>query len=282
MTPFYFLPTHLISKTIGFLTNLPAPQFIWQPIIRLYASFYNVNLAEAEYPISAYKTLGQFFTRNLKQNARPLGAGTLSPVDGVLRNYGKITGSFLPQIKGKHYSIDDLVGDSTTVASLKGGAFFNLYLSPRDYHHVHSPVEGVVQSVRYIPGRLFPVNDASMGSVKNLFGRNERVTFTLLDSHNRTVVLTMVGALNVGKISLAFDSDLSRRITDGCGKGFAHRYGDSTPAIARGARLGTFHFGSSVALLFPSNYLDVPELELTPRSILMGESLEALCQTKRG
>ncbi len=278
MNIFPFLPTVLISKTIGILVNLPAPQFIWQPIIRIYCRFYNVNLEEAEYPITQYKNLAQFFTRNLKPNARPIGSGIVSPVDGTLRNAGKIESEQLPQIKGKHYSLHNLIGDPDNARALMGGTFFNYYLSPRDYHHIHAPCDGEIKKVIYQPGRLLPVNDLSMSTVRNLFGINERVTVIIEDLQQRTFALTMIGALNVGKISLAFDTALSARIKSRlcAGDGFVHTYPGRGVPVSGADRLGTFHMGSSVVLAFPSGVFPADFRQPDAQPILMGASLSDL------
>lgn len=278
MNLFPYLPTVLISKLIGLLVELPAPQFIWQPIIRLYCSYYQVNLDEAEQPITDYKNLAQFFIRNLKPGTRPLGEGIVSPVDGTLRNFGAIEGEVMPQIKGKRYSLTNLLGDAATSHEFQGGTYFNFYLSPRDYHHVHAPLAGRIKKVVYQPGRLLPVNDLSMSTVSNLFGINERVTLFIVDSENRTIALTMIGALNVGKISLSFDSILSTRIKSSVcgGRGFSHEYADEGITIERGARLGTFHMGSSVVLTFPRGMFDARYSQLDPEPVRMGFSLSKL------
>ena len=72
------------------------------------------------------------------------------------------------------------------------------------YHRVHSPVDGRIRAWRYVPGRLFPVNGAGVRSIPGLFTRNERVClFYDTEAHGRAAVV-LVGAANVGRMSLAF------------------------------------------------------------------------------
>ena len=278
MNIFSFIPSVIISKIIGILVNIPAPQFIWLPIISWYVAQYRVNLEEAEFPLEHYRTLGEFFVRNLKPGLRPIGEGLVSPVDGTLRNWGLVTDQRLPQIKGRSYSIEDLAGEPELAQSFQGGTFFNLYLSPKDYHHIHAPFEGEIRKVIYRPGRLLPVNDFSMSRVENLFGTNERVSIVIRDANGRDSLMTLVGALNVGKIELTFDQRLSKQISASpfASQGFTHHYQAGEKRCQKGARVGTFHLGSSVALIlapgiFPSTSVD--HLEKTAK---MGQDLAVL------
>ncbi len=272
------IPSVIISKVIGILVNIPAPQFIWLPIISWYATQYRVNLEEAEFPLEHYKTLGEFFVRNLKPGLRPIGEGIVSPVDGTLRNYGVVSGERLPQIKGRSYSIKDLAGESELAQRLQGGTFFNLYLSPKDYHHIHAPFDGQIRSVIYRPGRLLPVNDFSMSRVENLFGTNERVTIVIRDATGRDSLMTLVGALNVGKIELTFDQQLSSRISASpfASQGFTHHYQAGEKRCLKGERVGTFHLGSSVALILAPGVFPSQSIDQVERTAKMGQELAVL------
>lgn len=280
MTIFPFLPTVIISKITGFLVELPAPRALWQIVIKIYIAFYRVNVEEAEKPVSEYQNLAQFFIRNLRPGLRPIGPGIVSPVDGMLRTCGRITREWVPQIKGRHYRYQDLVGDPEIANALAGGSYFNLYLSPKDYHHVHAPISGKIVKIVYVPGRLLPVNDASMASVDNLFGINERVTIVIAGDAGACVSLTMVAALNVGKISLTFDNELTKRIR-ACPwskSGFSVEYASRQIVVEKGERIGTFHLGSSVALLIPAEVYQLSSSSDQSVAILMGQSLSELAE----
>ena len=99
-----------------------------------------VDAADRE--IHEYPSVGHFFIRDLREGLRPIEGNFVSPVDGVLRNYGVIADGRLEQIKGKTYTVARFLGDEGHARRYEQGAFFNLYLSPQDYHHVHSPVGG--------------------------------------------------------------------------------------------------------------------------------------------
>ena len=283
MNLFPVLPTILISRIIGVLVCLPAPACLWQCVLRLYCRAYRVNLDEAEFPLEHYRNLAEFFVRNLKPGRRPIGEGIVSPVDGTLRNFGIVNQPRLPQIKGKTYSLEDLLGDSDLAAEFKRGTFFNLYLSPRDYHQVHSPITGSIRRIIYRPGRLLPVNDLSMSQVENVFGTNERVTLVIEDAQGRRVAVSLIGALNVGKISLSCLPEVSRRIRARyfSGLGFSEEFDTGRIVVSAGDALGAFHLGSSVALLLPPGMLPLDGVVDQARPVCMGVSLSDLPEFRR-
>src|SRR5437764_40396 len=97
------------------------------PVIRM--------LADA----AAYKSFNDFFTRALKEGARPIAAADLiCPVDGTISQFGRIEHDQIVQAKGHRYSTTSLVGgDVELAARFHDGSFATLYLSPKDYHRVH-------------------------------------------------------------------------------------------------------------------------------------------------
>jgi len=124
-----------------------------------------------------------------------------------------------------------------------------IYLSPRDYHRVHAPVTGPVESLRYISGTLFPVNELGIRYVPGLFARNERVAMYQRAPRFDDVATIMVGALGVGSISVSFDASVTTNRS--CQPGI-RLYNQDAVQMARGAELGAFHIGSTVILLVNS------------------------------
>ncbi|RDJ92905.1 hypothetical protein B4Q13_25595, partial [Lacticaseibacillus rhamnosus] len=61
-------------------------------------------------------------------------------------------------VKGQAYEVSELTGDPSESARYAGGEFAVVYLAPRDYHRVHSPVDGQISMIRGMPGDLYPVN----------------------------------------------------------------------------------------------------------------------------
>lgn len=126
-----------------------------------------------------YASFNAFFTRELKAGARPIAGpdeALVSPVDGSISQIGSINQAEIIQAKGRPYGLPGLLaGDEQLAERFRNGSFATLYLSPRDYHRVHMPIDGLLQQMVYVPGRLFSVNPATTRRVPELFARNERV-----------------------------------------------------------------------------------------------------------
>jgi phosphatidylserine decarboxylase len=252
-----YVPKNRLSRFVGRLvhTRLPRPIARW--VIHRFASTYQIDIDAADKHLHDYPSIGHFFIRDLREGLRPIESDFVSPVDGTLRNFGVITDGRLEQIKGKTYTLARFIGDEQS-KRYENGVFFNLYLSPQDYHHIHSPVTGgIVRSV-HIPGKLWPVNDWSLANVDELFSINERVV-TYIDCQLGRVAVVMIGATNVGKISVVYDSFVSNAF--GANKTVARNYETPHP-IAAGDRLGTFHMGSSVVLLVEPGQVDISRVRL--------------------
>lgn len=247
------LPKAFFSYLTGRLACVPLPMPVAGMLIRLYSRYYSVNLGEVAEPIGSFCSLGEFFVREIKSDARPLSAGFVSPVDGVLRSCGDITGGVIRDVKQQSYDVAELVGKDFA-ESFRAGNFLNLYLSPRDCHHVFVPFPGILKQIDYFPGTLFPVNEWAWENISNLFPRNERVAF-YFESDNGPYVIVMVGAYNVGKISSPYMSTHTNSWV-----GVKRRLSPSrsilkiSTRLEKGARLATFHLGSSVVVLLGDNW----------------------------
>jgi phosphatidylserine decarboxylase len=254
-----YVPKNRLSRTAGRLVHAKLPAPIARRLVRWFARTYQIDVGAAALPIEEYPSIGHFFIRDLREGLRPIEGDFVSPVDGVLRNYGVIADGRLEQIKGKTYTVARFLGDPEYASRYEsGGAFFNLYLSPQDYHHVHAPVSGnIVRSV-HIPGMLWPVNDWSLANVDELFSINERVV-TYIECSYGLVAVVMIGATNVGKMSVVYDSFISNAAA--IDRTVTRSYDPPRP-IHAGDRLGTFHMGSSVVMLFEPGRVDVERVRL--------------------
>ena len=222
-------------------------RFIKNALIRWFSRRYSIDTSEAALAGSDdYATFNAFFTRALKDGARPVDAGErsiVSPADGKLTEFGAISDGTLVQAKGLRYAIDELLGkDGADVAAFMGGTFATVYLAPRDYHRVHAPVTGRLIRTRYIPGRRFPVNEATARVVDRLFCRNERVVCRFEGEFGHAAVV-LVGALNVSSISTTRHGEIA--------SGRARRWEEpESIACARGEEIGRFNLGSTVIVVF--------------------------------
>jgi phosphatidylserine decarboxylase len=241
------LPKSALSTVVGMATRAPLPAPVHQAAMRAFARSYNVDMAEAEHPIEHYPTFAQFFTRGLKTGLRPIDAdakSVVSPVDGRVSQVGYSDLGRCLQAKGIEYTVDELLGDAEAAKPFHGGAWTTIYLSPRDYHRIHSPLAGTITGYAYIPGEFWPVNPASVLNKQSLFCVNERLV-TYLETAAGKCAVVKVGATCVSRIKAAYDD-----VTTHTGQpGKVHRYQEGYK-VEKGGELGRFEMGSTVILLF--------------------------------
>lgn len=254
------LPKRRMSRWIGHLMHWEPPAFLASLTIKAFASFYKIDLDEAEKPYNQYKSIGDFFVRRLKTGIRPVGESwAVHPADSVITQSAPIDGGTMIQAKGITYKLEDFTQDPEAKKKWAGGFFLTYYLCPTDYHRVHSPVDGEITDVRYMPGQLWPVNEWSTTNIKDLFTVNERVLVEI-ETDLGPVGVVFVGATNVGHIVLSFDDKVR-----GNQKGphiFQHkRYTPHIP-VHKGSELGMFRMGSTVVMLYPPSFRQAFENDL--------------------
>jgi phosphatidylserine decarboxylase len=265
------LPRKQLSSMMGRLADLTGPSAVVQNAIRTFVRVYGVDMGEAIVPPGGYDSFDAFFTRALKTGARTIDQRpevVVSPADGRIEDLGPIESRSRFLVKGYEYEVGELLGDPAEAALFRGGTFFIVYLSPRDYHRVHAPVDGRVKRARHVDGTLYPVNSIGLQYVPKLFARNERVV-TLQSSRFGAVATIMVGAIGVGRISVSYDA----RITTNRGPvAGTFDYDERGPALARGGEVGRFHLGSTaIVLLGPDHRF---QFEVEPGvQVRMGQAI---------
>ena len=270
--PQYLLPKQALTVLAGKLASAEAGS-LTTSVIRWFVGRYNVNMAEAANPdIASYKSFNEFFTRPLKDGARPFAeTDFLCPVDGAISQFGAIERDQIFQAKGHSYSTTALVGgDRELAAQFENGSFATLYLSPRDYHRIHMPCAGKLTRMIYVPGALFSVNPTTARGVPGLFARNERVV-CVFESKFGPFVLTLVGATIVGSMATVWHGQVNPPRP---GVIREWRY-DATSAVnlEKGAEMGRFLLGSTVVMLFPKDSLAFNPDWSPARPIRMGEAM---------
>ncbi|WP_373047914.1 archaetidylserine decarboxylase [Vulgatibacter sp.] len=264
------LPKRQLSRFVGGATRLDGARGAHQAAIRAFARQYQVNVEEAELPIEAYETFGEFFVRKLKPGIRPVAPGedvVVSPVDGTVSQAGHTANGRLIQAKGRDYSLAALLDDEEEARHFSGGAFTTIYLSPRDYHRIHAPLGGRITGWSYVPGNLWPVNRPSVRGVPDLFAVNERAIVWMETAVGRVAVIA-VGATIVGRIRLAFDElatnqgEPARRV----------RY-EAPRTINKGDELGMFEMGSTVILCFERGKVALDDRLQPEVPLLLGERI---------
>lgn len=245
------LPKKWMSHFVGKAAHLKMPQPLNQPLIQAFAKHYEINLEEIEKPLDDYATLGEFFSRKLKPEARPIQGDLIHPADSQLIESGKIHDDLLIQAKGKSYKLEEFLPDNPWAEDFKEGSFFTYYLAPHNYHRVHSPVTGEVKWSVLVPGELWPVNSWSVKNVDGLYAINERVIAGIETEHGK-MILVMVGATNVGSMSVTFDPNI--KTNDPRKKETVFRKYDTGRPLEVGEEFGTFHLGSTVVAIYDKNF----------------------------
>ena len=235
------------------------PSSLRKPAYRAFARATGADLGEAELDLRAYDSFGDLFARRLRPGARPIdsdGAAVIAPCDGTVAARGIASGGELIQAKGLNYRLEDLVVDPDMARRLVDGPYATIYLSPRDYHRVHAPIDGRIVGYTYVPGEQWPVNLKVAARRDQLLVRNERVVIWLESVQVGSVAIVMVGATGVGNIRLAHapDSVTWRPARE------VRRIELDTP-VARGDELGAFRLGSTVVMLFEPGVVELSDAE---------------------
>jgi phosphatidylserine decarboxylase len=266
----HVLPKQGLTRFADFVANSRAP---WtRGIIPWFIRKYGVDMSEAADPDPArYACFNDFFTRALREGARPLAdAPFVSPVDGAVIDCARLEHDTILQVKGHAYSARALAGgDEALVQPLLGGDAISIYLSPKDYHRIHMPCDGRLLRMIHVPGYLYSVNPATVAGVPGLFARNERVV-CLFESSFGPFVLTLVGAMVVGSMQTVWHGVVNPPRT---GRLREWRYDDQDIRLARGQEMGRFLLGSTVVMLFPQGVLRPRSDWLPGRPVRMGEAM---------
>lgn len=259
------LPKKWMSHYVGVVAHAKTPQKMNQKIIKAFAKHYKINLSEIEKPLEEYQSLGEFFSRALKEGARPIQGEVIHPCDSVLIESGQIHENILIQAKGKSFSLEQFIPESPWLEDFRDGSFFTYYLAPHNYHRVHSPVAGKVEWSTVVPGELWPVNSWSVKNVDGLYAINERVV-TGIQTEKGKVVVVMVGATNVGSISMKYDQNIKTNSPKK--KEVVHRQYPEARPLHVGEELGTFHLGSTAVVLYEPSF---NFSHIDRKAVLMGE-----------
>lgn len=272
----YPLPHHALSRLVLAATRCETPWWK-QLLISAFLRRFDVNLAEAAQPDArAYPSFNAFFTRALRAGARdvvPDADRIACPVDGHVSQAGSVEGDRIFQAKGRDYSLQELVGgDPALAARFAGGTFATLYLSPRDYHRIHMPLDGTLTETVYVPGRLFSVAPHTVNTVPRVFARNERLV-AVFETAAGPMAMVLVGALFVACIETVW----AGVVTPPHGRRVRRQDFRNAPVtLARGAEMGRFNMGSTVILLFGPQRVAWDAQLAADRPVRMGQAIGRL------
>ena len=261
------VPQHGLSRLVGRVAASElAP--LRAPFVHLFAKAYNVNLQEAaRTSLSEYRSFNDFFTRELREGARPVTSeanAIASPSDGAVSQIGRIERGELLQAKGVRYSFEGLAAEAAH-PDFEGGAFVTIYLAPSDYHRVHLPMTGTLHRSVAVPGDLYSVNSHTEEEIPGLFQRNERLVTEWHTDAGRVLVI-LVGAMIVASIQTVWGGPASPYRMH---EEFTH----SDIQLERGDEIGRFLLGSTVILCFEKGRAELDDTLQPGTVVQMGQSL---------
>lgn len=239
------------GKTSSVILKSITASKISKLLIRSYSKVYDINTKEVSKSVDSFSNLQQFFTRTLKEGARPIDEAEnvyTSPVDAKIESFGTITENCTLTVKNKLYSVADLLGNEERAKTYRNGSFIVFYLSPADYHRIHSPIDGKVVNQYVLGQKSYPVNQLGLRFGKKPISHNYRLV-TELKTATQNVAFIKVGAMFVNSIELT----------------------NKTTEWHKGEEVGYFSFGSTVVMLFQENAVAFTEKVEQGQMVRMGE-----------
>ena len=213
------------SRWFGWSMSRPASRARIAPFIR----DFRLDPAEFADPVESFRSFNDFFSRRLREDARPLLAPAGDPVfpaDGRHLGVADVSATTQFYAKGQHFDLEKLVGDRDLVRRFVGGAMVISRLCPVDYHRFHFPVAGRAGTPVLLDGPLYSVSPIALRRRLECLVENKRAR-TLIETTNIGGVLVFeIGATCVGTI--------------------VHTAGAGT--VERGAEKGYFRFGGSCVI----------------------------------
>jgi phosphatidylserine decarboxylase len=272
--PQYLMPGHLLSLLMLRLTRIRHTGFK-NRFIDWFLGRFEIDMTQAvESDPHAYPDFNSFFTRALKPGMRPIAPDATEiacPVDGTVSQIGGVMEGRVFQAKGHDFSLQQLLGGQEAwAAPFRDGRYTTIYLSPKNYHRIHMPVDGTLRSMVHVPGRLFSVNPATTRVVPGLFARNERVV-AFFDTVCGPMAMVMVGAVFVGGVETVWHG----MVTPPAGKVVRlwTYSGDKAQTFKKGDEIGRFNMGSTVILVFGNDAIRWEATLGHQTEVVMGQRL---------
>lgn len=197
--------------------------------IQAFVDQLNIDMNESERPVSEFISFNDFFYRKLKQGARPIENGFVSPGDGKLLAFENIAdvGNFF--VKGRKFTLSEFLNDPALASKHKNSSLFILRLAPNDYHRFHFPCDGLVSDITKIKGDYYSVSPYALANnFTTVFCENKREYCILNSKEKGDIIVAPVGATMVGGIIETYTPNQQ---------------------IKKGDEMGYFKFGGSTIVL---------------------------------
>lgn len=176
--------------------------------IQSFVDFYHINMKHfTPSDIHAYRTFEDFFVRQHQPDARPIfekddPSRAIVVADCRLVVYPTVSESKRLWIKGRNFTIGNLIQDDAAARTWHNGAIASFRLSPQDYHRYHSPVEGIMEWYKKIPGEYYQVDPLCLRSDVDVLTVNARCAISINSPSFGRVLFVAVGATDVGTVEI--------------------------------------------------------------------------------
>lgn len=222
----------LVSSVYGKMMDRTSSAKIIHPFIE------DFDIEMSSVQEQEFKNFNDFFTRKLKDNARPVDTSlniVISPADGKIMAYADISNSdFI--IKGFRFDVSSFLDNPVLAQKYLEGTLIIIRLAPVDYHRFHFPVSGNLTPDKKIEGDYYSVNPFALRKKAEIFFLNKREYTIISNPLFGDVIMAEVGATMVGGIVQTYKGNSAKK----------------------GEEKGYFKFGgSTVVLLFEKSKIDI-------------------------
>ena len=225
-----------ITDFYGKMMDSPSSTNRIQPFV---ASL-NIDMSQFERGINEFTSFNDFFYRKLKENVRKIEDGLVSPGDGRMLAFKKISEVNSFYVKGRKFTLKEFLKDDELVEKYKDASMFILRLAPEDYHRYHFPFKGTPSKSKEIKGMYYSVSPIGLrDNFTKVFCENKKETCELKTENKGEILIIPVGATMVGSLNSTYEPN---------------------KMIEKGEEMGYFAFGgSTVVLLFDSAHFKIDE-----------------------
>jgi phosphatidylserine decarboxylase len=236
--------------------------------IKSFVDFYQINMNDFQPSnIEEYDTFESFFVRHHTPESRLIyekddATKAVVVADCRLVVYPTVAETKRLWVKGKHFTISNLIQDSERAKAWEDGAVASFRLSPQDYHRYHSPVNGTVEWFKQMSGEYYQVDPLCLRSDVDILTSNARCAVCVNSKEFGRVLFVAIGATDVGTV------EINERWQKGGSK------------INKGDEVGLFQFGgSSIIVAFVKDRIQFDEdllsvsRQLVMMDVEMGMSL---------
>jgi len=260
------LPLNAIGITAHYVASIPIPTPLRSTVYKSYCSAVGCNTNEINGALADFRSIADFFQRNLRADARPIDktAPIVVPCDGTVVAAGPVGAYGSIRVKNVEYRIRELMGgqDREPLAvssvsvdeSAQSGSklwYAVIHIRPENCHRFVAPTAWQLVERRRIEGFLLWLNP----SINGLYTENERVAMLGTWNHG-LFAMAAVGAAGRGSIKLdKEDSEFCPRLWPIHGR-VSTRTFEKVMSMTPGDAVGGFRLGSAIVLVF-----EAPEKE---------------------